>query len=99
MTAPVSGGGLARCSRERRPHRARYLFWRSTPTPCCLPMPPNGKTDDVSSRLQARNEAAAYRIGNDSENDGDGACLLQQRRGDSCALRKNEVGLQRGEFL
>ena len=33
------------------------------------------------------------------ENDGDGARLLQQRRSGGCALRKNEVGLQRDEFL
>jgi hypothetical protein len=58
------------------------------------------ETGDVSSRLRkARDEAAADRIGNERENDGDGACLLQQRRGDRCALRKNEVGLQRDEFL
>src|SRR6516164_6801085 len=58
------------------------------------------ETGDVSSRpRKARDEAAADRIGNERENDGDGACLLQHRRGDRCALRKNEVGLQRDEFL
>jgi hypothetical protein len=34
-----------------------------------------------------------------SENDRDGACLLQPRRGDRCALRNNEIGFQRDEFL
>ena len=50
-------------------------------------------------RGQARDEAAADRIGNGRENDGDGARLLQQRRSGGCVLRKNEVGLQRDEFL
>src|SRR5262245_60476676 len=52
------------------------------------------ETSDVSARLpKARNEAAADRIGNERENNGDRACLLQHRGGDGCALRKNEVGL------
>src|SRR5262249_17598873 len=58
------------------------------------------ETGDISSRLRkARDEAATDRIGDKRENDGDGACLLQQRRSDRCALRKDEVGLQRDEFL
>ncbi len=44
-------------------------------------------------------EAAADWIGNGRENDGDVACLLRQRGGVRCVLRKNEVGLQRDEFI
>src|SRR5262245_30865695 len=58
------------------------------------------ETSDVSSRpRKARDEAAADRIGNECEDDGNGACLLQHRRGNRGALRDNEVGLQRDEFL
>jgi hypothetical protein len=35
-------------------------------------------------------EAAAVRIGDACENDGDSACLLQHRRGRGCVVRKNE---------
>src|SRR5215471_17109872 len=49
------------------------------------------ETGDVSSRLgKARDEAAADWIGNERENDGDGASLSQQRRGDRRAVRNNE---------
>src|SRR5262245_38484564 len=47
---------------------------------------------------EARDETAADRIGNNPENDGDGARLLQQRRSGGC-LRKNEIGLQSDELL
>src|SRR5499427_3172843 len=58
------------------------------------------ETGNVPSRLRkARDKAAADRIGNERENNGDGACLLQQHRGDRRALRHNEVGLQRDELL
>jgi hypothetical protein len=58
------------------------------------------KTGDVAARLrEARDEAAADRIGNRRENDGDGARLLQQRSRGGCDSRKNEIGLQRDEFL
>ena len=56
----------------------------------------NGETGNVAARSQeARDEAAANRIGNNPENDGDGARLLQQRCGGGGALRKNEVGRKR----
>ena len=59
-----------------------------------------GEPSDVAARpRKARNESVANRIGNDRENDGNGARLLQQRRSRGRALRKNEVGLQRDEFL
>jgi hypothetical protein len=46
-----------------------------------------GKAGDVAARpREARHEAAADRIEDDRENDGDGACLLQQRRSAGCAL-------------
>ena len=52
------------------------------------------KTGDVAARArEARDEAAADRVGNDRENDGDGARLLQQRGRGGCGVRKNEVGL------
>ena len=45
-----------------------------------------GETGDVAARpRKARDEAAADRIGNDGENDGDGARLMQQRRGGGSA--------------
>ena len=42
---------------------------------------------------QARDKTAADRIGNDRENDGDGARLLQQRGRGGCGARKNEIRL------
>ena len=48
---------------------------------------------------EARDEAAANRIGNGRENDRDGTRLLQQGRRGGRAMRKNQVGLQRDEFL
>ena len=48
---------------------------------------------------KARDEAAADRIGNVRENDGDGARLLQHRRSGGCVCRKNEIGLQCDEFF
>ena len=58
------------------------------------------ETGDVTARpRKARDESAADRIGNESENDGDGARLLQQSRRGGCGMRKNKVGLQRDEFL
>ena len=48
---------------------------------------------------QAHDEAAKDGIGNERENDGNGARLLHQRCSRRCALRKNKVGLQRDEFL
>ena len=60
----------------------------------------HGETGDVTARpREARDEAAADRIGNDRENDRDGARLLQQSRSVGRALRKNEVGLKGDEFL
>jgi hypothetical protein len=54
---------------------------------------------DVAARMrQARNEAAADRIGNVRENNGDGMCLLQQRERSRCVLRQNEVGLSCDHF-
>ena len=54
------------------------------------------KAGDVAARpLKARDEAAADRIDNVYENNGDGARLLQQSRCSGRALRNNKVGLQR----
>ena len=64
------------------------------------PLKADTVTGDVSSRpRKARDEAAADRIGKEPENDGNGARLLQQLRSGGRALRKNEVRLQRDEFL
>jgi hypothetical protein len=49
--------------------------------------------------LQARNEAAADRIGNDRENDGDGTRLLHQRRCGGRGWRQDKIRLERDEFL
>src|SRR5215207_3691748 len=58
------------------------------------------ETGDVTARLgEARNEAATDRVDGLSKHDGDCACLLHQRRRGGRALRKNEFGLQRDEFL
>ena len=58
------------------------------------------ETSDIAARpRKARDKATADRIGNGRENDGNSARLLQQRRSGGCGLRKNEVGLQRDEFL
>ena len=58
------------------------------------------KASDVAARpRKARDEAAADRIGKSRENDRDGARLLQQSRRVGRAMRKNQVGLQRDEFL
>ncbi len=58
------------------------------------------ETGDVAARpRQALDKAAANRIGNDRENNGDGARLLQPRRSGGCVMRENEIGLQRSEFL
>src|SRR4029077_20491317 len=60
----------------------------------------SGETGDVAARpRQRRDEAAADRIRNARENDGDGARFWQQRRRGGCRMRKNEAGLQRDEFL
>jgi hypothetical protein len=49
----------------------------------------NVETGDVAARpREARDEAAADRIGNVRENDGDGARLLQQRGRGGCDVRK-----------
>ena len=49
----------------------------------------SGETGDVAARpRKARDEAAADRIGNDRENDGDGARLLQQRGRGGCGGAK-----------
>ena len=59
-----------------------------------------GETGNVAARpRKARDEAAADRIGNVHENDGDGARMLQHRRGGGRAMRKNQVGPQRDEVL
>ena len=42
---------------------------------------------------EARDEAAADRIGKCRKNDGDSVRLLQQGRRDGCGARNNEVGL------
>jgi hypothetical protein len=60
----------------------------------------NGETGDVAARTRKTlDQAATDRIGDDRENDGDGARLLQQRRSGGCGMGKNEVGLQRDELL
>jgi hypothetical protein len=46
-----------------------------------------------SAPRKARDEAAADRVGDERENDGDDARLLQQRGRSRCEVRKNEVGL------
>ena len=46
-----------------------------------------GEAGDVAARpRKARNETAADRIGNDYENYGDGARLLQQTRRGGCVM-------------
>src|SRR5262249_50048500 len=58
------------------------------------------ETSDVAARpRQARDKAAADRIDNVRENDGDGACLLLERRGRERAARKDEIGRKHDEFL
>jgi hypothetical protein len=52
------------------------------------------ETGDVTARpREVRDEAAADWVGNDRENDGDGARLLKQCAGGGCGARKKEVGL------
>ena len=59
-----------------------------------------GETSGVAAGPRhARDETAADRIGDGRENDGDCAGFAQQRRGDGCVLRKNELGLLRDEFF
>jgi hypothetical protein len=54
----------------------------------------HGETSGVAARsCEAINEAATDRIANNTENDGDGVRLMQQRGRRRCVLRKNEVGL------
>jgi hypothetical protein len=48
---------------------------------------------------QACDETATDRVSNDHENNGDGLCLLKHGRGSRGAARKNELRLNRGEFL
>ena len=55
--------------------------------------------DAAPRSRQARDEAAADRIGNDCENDWDGARLLQQSRRVGRAIRKDQFGLERDEVL
>src|ERR1700730_14151292 len=51
-----------------------------------------GKTGRVAAGpRQARDVAAADRIGNQHEDDGDGTCLFQHRPSGGRTLRKNEV--------
>ena len=58
------------------------------------------ETGDVAAWARnARDEAAPDRIGDLNENNRDAARLLQQRHSVGCALRNNEVGLQRDELL
>src|SRR5215831_14422531 len=50
------------------------------------------ETGDVAARVrQARDEAAANRVGNERENDGDGARLLKQRRCGGRGARKKDI--------
>src|SRR5262249_10057678 len=66
----------------------------------CLRRLRNGKTGSVAAwAREARDEVAADRISNNPENDGNGTSFLQQRGSGWSAVRKNEVGLQRDEFL
>src|SRR6516225_8207373 len=66
----------------------------------CLRRLRNGKTGSVAAwAREARDEAAADRISNNPENDGNGTSFLQQRGSGWSAVRKNEVGQQRDEFL
>src|SRR4029453_16669878 len=58
------------------------------------------ETGDVAARpREARDEAAADRIGNGRENDGDGVRLLQQRGRGGGGVRKKNLGLQGDELL
>src|SRR5262249_49516929 len=59
-----------------------------------------GEAGGVAARsCQAPDEAAADWIGDSHKNDGDSMRLLQHRRSGGCVLRKNEIGLQRGQFF
>src|SRR5260221_14346603 len=52
------------------------------------------ETGDVAARSrEGRDEAAADRVGNERENDGDGARLLKQRRCGRCGARKKDIRL------
>src|SRR5262249_16142695 len=58
------------------------------------------KTGSVAAwPREARHEAAADRIGNSRENNGNGSRLLQQRRSGGGVMRENKVGLQCDELL
>ena len=48
---------------------------------------------------QAGDVAAAHGVGNQHENDGNGACLLQHRPGGRCGAHKDEVGPKLGQFV
>src|SRR5262249_39810200 len=52
------------------------------------------ETRDVTTRSsKSRDETTANRIGNDSENDGNCACLVQYRSSRRCVICENEIGL------
>ena len=54
----------------------------------------NVETGDIAARpREARDKAAADRIGNNRENDGNCPCLLQYSSNCRCVIRENKVGL------